>query len=95
MAGTLPPCTAPGVAKRVADEPTRTNPVTNIAATVYCGGTAVGTTRTAPFSLAGDARIDDTLATPLPNPCLAPAVLLNPAAGAVVTTTAYIAATGA
>ena len=72
-----------------------TNPVPNIAATAYCGGTAVGTTHAVPFSLAGDARIDDTLATPLPSPCLAPAVLLNPAAGAVVTATAYIAATGA
>ena len=72
-----------------------TNPVPNIAATVYCGGTAVGTTQAVPFSLAGDARIDDTLATPLPSPCLAPAVLLNPAAGGVITTTAYIAATGA
>jgi hypothetical protein len=71
-----------------------TNPVTNIAATVYCGGTAVGTTQAVPFSPAGDARIEDTLAMPLPRPCLAPTVLLNPAAGAVVTTTAYIAATG-
>jgi hypothetical protein len=71
-----------------------TNPLSNIAATVYCGGTAVGT-QAASFSPAGDARIDDTLATPLPSPCLAPAVLLNPAAGGVITTTAYIAATGA
>jgi hypothetical protein len=71
-----------------------TNPIPNIAATVYCGGTAVGTTQSVPFSLAGDARINDTLATPLPRPCLAPAVLLNPAAGGVITTTAYIAATG-
>jgi hypothetical protein len=72
-----------------------TNPVQNIAATVYCGGTAVGTTQAVPFSTAGDARIDDTLATPLPSPCLAPVVLLNPAANGVITTTMYIAATGA
>jgi hypothetical protein len=72
-----------------------TNPVAEIAATVYCNGVAVGTTPAVPFSNAGDARIDDTLATPLPRPCLAPAVLFNPAAGGVVTTSAYIAATGA
>jgi hypothetical protein len=72
-----------------------TNPVPEIAATVYCNGAAVGTTTAVPFSLAGNARIDDTLATPPPSPCLAPAVLFNPASGGVVTTTAYIAATGA
>ena len=72
-----------------------TNPVPEIAATVYCNGAAVGTTSAVPFSLAGNARIDDTLATPLPSPCLAPAVLFNPASSGVVTTTSYIAATGA
>ena len=72
-----------------------TNPLSNIAATVYCGGTAVGTTAAAPFSPAGDARIDATLATPLPSPCLVPAVLLNPAPGGVINTGTYIAATGA
>jgi hypothetical protein len=72
-----------------------TNPLSNIAATVYCGGAAVGTTKAAAFSTAGDARIDDTLATPLPSPCLAPAVLLNPAPAGVVSTAAYIAASGA
>ena len=72
-----------------------TNPVPEIAATVYCNGAAVGTTSAVPFSPAGNARIDDTLATPLPSPCLAPAVLFNPAASGVVTTTNYIAATGA
>ena len=36
------------------------------------------------------------LGTPLPGPCLAPAVLLNPAtAGGVIATGNYIAATGA
>lgn len=72
-----------------------TNPVAQIAASVYCNGDRVGTTQAVPFSLAGDARIDQTLATPIPSPCLAPAVLFNPAAGGVVTTANYIAATGA
>jgi hypothetical protein len=72
-----------------------TNPLSNIAATVYCGGTAVGTTSAVPFSTDGDARIDETLATALPRPCLVPAVLLNPAPGGVVNTGTYIAATGA
>jgi hypothetical protein len=72
-----------------------TNPVPEIAATVYCNGAAVGTTKAVPFSNAGDARIVASLGTPLPSPCLAPAVLFNPAAGGVVTTTNYIAATGA
>jgi hypothetical protein len=71
-----------------------TNPLSGIAATVYCGGTAVGTTRAVPFSPAGDARIEDTLSAKLPDPCLVPAVLLNPAPSGVVNTTAYIAATG-
>jgi hypothetical protein len=71
-----------------------TNPLSNLAATVYCGGAAVGTTSAVPFSTDGDARIDEKLATPLPRPCLAPAVLLNPAPGGVVNTTVYIAATG-
>jgi hypothetical protein len=71
-----------------------TNPVAQIAASVYCNGARVGTTQAVSFSLAGDARIDDALATPLPSPCLAPAVLFNPAAGSVVTTANYIAATG-
>jgi hypothetical protein len=72
-----------------------TNPVPEIAATVYCNGAAVGTTKAFPFSHAGDARIFASLGTRLPSPCLAPAVLFNPAAGGVVTTTNYIAATGA
>jgi hypothetical protein len=70
-----------------------TNPLPGIAATVFCGGTAVGTTETVPFSPAGDARIDDRIAK-LPEPCLAPAVLLNPQIGAAVNPAVYIAATG-
>jgi hypothetical protein len=71
-----------------------TNPLSNIAATVYCGGSAVGTTQAVPFSPEGDARIDETLGTPLPRPCLAPALLLNPAPGGVINAATYIAATG-
>jgi hypothetical protein len=71
-----------------------TNPLPGIAATVYCGASAVGTTKTVPFSPAGDARIDDRLATALPSPCLAPAVLLNPQIGGAVNPGVYIAATG-
>jgi hypothetical protein len=70
-----------------------TNPLPGIAATVFCGGTAVGTTETVPFSPAGDARIKDRIAA-LPRPCLAPAVLLNPQIGAAVNPAIYIAATG-
>jgi hypothetical protein len=72
-----------------------TNPLSNIAATVFCSGSAVGTTQAVPFSPTGDARIDETLATPLSRPCLAPAVLLNPAPGGAINAGTYIAATGA
>jgi len=71
-----------------------TNPLPGIAATVFCGGKAVGTTKTVPFSTAGDARIDDRLATPIPRPCVVPAVLLNPQLGSAVNPGVYIAATG-
>jgi hypothetical protein len=71
-----------------------TNPVSNLAATVFCNGSAVGTTHAVPFSTAGNARIEDKLATPLPSPCLVPAVLLNPAPGGTIATGTYIAATG-
>lgn len=71
-----------------------TNPLPGIAATVYCGGTAVGTTKTVPFSPRGDARIEDRLGSALPSPCLAPAVLLNPQLGGAVNPGVYIAATG-
>jgi len=71
-----------------------TNPVSNIAASVYCGGTLVDTTAAVPFSTAGDARIDAMLTKPVPSPCLVPAVLLNPAPAGVVNAKTYIAATG-
>jgi hypothetical protein len=71
------------------------NTVPQLAASVYCGATAVGTTKPVAFSPQGDAFIDETLATAPPSPCLAPAVLINPApAGSAVTGT-YIAASGA
>jgi hypothetical protein len=70
-----------------------TNPLPGIAATVFCGGKAVGTTAPVPFSPAGDARIEDRVAK-LPQPCLVPAVLLNPRIGAAVNPAIYIAATG-
>jgi hypothetical protein len=72
-----------------------TNPLSNIAASVYCGGTLVDTTDAVPFSPAGDARIDAMLKKPVPSPCLAPAVLLNPAPGGAIGAGTYIAATGA
>jgi hypothetical protein len=71
-----------------------TNPLSNIAASVYCGGTLVDTTAAVPFSPAGDARIEATLKAALPSPCLTPAVLLNPAPNGAVNAAVYIAATG-
>jgi hypothetical protein len=71
------------------------NTVPQLAATVYCGGTAVGTTKAVPFSPAGDAVIDDTLATAPPSPCLVPALLINPAPTGTPVTGTYIAASGA
>jgi hypothetical protein len=71
------------------------NTVPQFAATVYCAGTAVGTTAAVPFSPDGDASIDETLATAPPSPCLAPAVLINPAPGGTPATGVYIAASGA
>jgi hypothetical protein len=72
-----------------------TNPLSNLAATVYCGGLPAGTTSAVKFSTAGDARIDQTLAKPLPSPCLAPAVFINPAPNGVINAGVYIAASGA
>jgi hypothetical protein len=72
---------------------TGTNPLNGIAATVYCNGTAVATTKAYPFSPDGDAKFEARAAKRLPSPCLVPAVLLNPAPNGVVAA-AYIAATG-
>jgi hypothetical protein len=70
------------------------NTVPQLAATVYCGGKAVGTTTPVAFSPEGDARIDETLATAPPSPCLAPTLLINPAQDGTPGA-AYIAASGA
>ena len=71
------------------------NTVPQLAASVYCGGTVVGTTTPVAFSPTGDAFIDQTLATAPPSPCLAPAVLINPAPAGTAVTGTYIAASGA
>jgi hypothetical protein len=70
-----------------------TNPLNAIAATVYCNGTAAATSYAVPFSPAGNAQIEQTVYG-IPSPCLAPAVLLNPASNGAVAKTTYIAATG-
>jgi hypothetical protein len=70
-----------------------TNPVPQIAATVYCNGMPVATTYPVGFSNAGNAEIEQTVYG-IPTPCLAPAVLLNPASAGVIAKTTYIAATG-
>ncbi|HSS58423.1 MAG TPA: hypothetical protein VLK59_10485 [Solirubrobacteraceae bacterium] len=71
------------------------NTVPQLAASVYCGGTVVATTKPVAFSPTGDAVIDETLATALPSPCLTPAVLINPAPAGTAVTATYIAASGA
>jgi hypothetical protein len=58
---------------------TGANPVPDLAASVYCGGTVAATTMPVPFSTKGNARIRTTVS--LPAFCPAPAVLLNPATG--------------
>lgn len=65
-----------------------TNPVATLSASVACNGTIAATTAAVPFSTAGNAEIEATVA--LPSPCLAPAVLLNPRGNPAV----YIAASG-
>lgn len=56
-----------------------TNPLPDLAATVYCNGAAVGTTAPVAFSTRGNARIRATVS--LPALCPVPGVLLNPARG--------------
>lgn len=67
---------------------TGANPVTTISASLVCNGTVVDSVGPVAFDTAGDARIRDRFA--VPERCLAPAVLLNPA----TRTTTYIAASG-
>lgn len=67
------------------------NPVPQIAAAVYCGGTRVATTSPVSFSPKGDAHLRATVV--LPAFCAAPAVLLEPAKGGTVVSV-YIAFDG-
>jgi hypothetical protein len=75
-----------------------TGAVQKVAAAVYCNGnmTAAFTSAAVPLDADGDFRVDEDLATPLPSPCLAPAVLVRvaQAANAPVANGPYIAATG-
>jgi hypothetical protein len=74
---------------------TGTNPVPDLAASLYCNGTSVGTTDPAPFSTQGNAHVHATLT--MPAFCPAPAVLLNPSFGSTpsdVKTGIYIAFDG-
>jgi hypothetical protein len=69
-----------------------------VAAAVFCNGstTPAFTSAAVPLDPDGDFRVDEDLATPLPSPCLAPAVLVRiaQANGAAVPNGAYIAANG-
>jgi hypothetical protein len=58
-----------------------TNPIPDLAATLYCNGSPVMTTAPVSFSTKGNARIRTTVS--LPAFCPVPAVLLNPAKGAM------------
>jgi hypothetical protein len=59
--------------------PLGSNPVPQLAASVFCNGTLAATTAAVPFSTKGNADIDATVS--LPAFCPAPAVLLNPGIG--------------
>lgn len=67
------------------------NPLPEIAAVVFCGGTDVATAGPVPFSAKGNARLDTEVK--LPAFCPAPAVLMEPAHGAM-TDNMYIAFDG-
>jgi len=56
---------------------TGSNPVPRITASLACNGGVVATTRSVPFSRAGDARIRADVK--IPKRCIAPVVMLNPA----------------
>jgi hypothetical protein len=53
-----------------------TNPVPRLSASLACNGMVVATTRTVPFSRAGNARIHQNIR--IPKRCIAPVVMLNP-----------------
>jgi hypothetical protein len=50
-------------------------PVTAVAASLVCGDVVAATTKEAPLSTAGDARIEDSIT--IPSPCIAPALLVR------------------
>jgi hypothetical protein len=63
-------------------------PVKTVSASLFCGGTSVGTTPQAPLSTTGNAEFDGMVTVPAK--CLQPTVLVNPNGN----TAAYIAASG-
>ena len=69
-----------------------TNPLDFLGASLVCNNGIVATTTPVPFSDSGDAEISQTV--PVPDNCLAPAVLFHPASATAVTTGRYIAASG-
>lgn len=74
---------------------TGTNPIPDIAASVYCNGVVAATTLPVAFSPSGNAEIETTLT--LPSTCMVPAVLLHPATGSLssnVLISTYIAFNG-
>lgn len=72
--------------------PGRGNPVANVVATVVCNGGAMVSTPAAGLSPEGDGRIRADL--DLPEPCLAPAVLVRTFNTTTKSAGAYIAANG-
>jgi hypothetical protein len=71
--------------------PGNTNPVPDLALSVFCNGTRVATTAAVTFSPGGNAQVAARVA--LPAFCPAPAVLINPATGkqpSDILTTIYI-----
>jgi hypothetical protein len=75
-----------------------TGPVQMVAAAVFCNGsnTPAFTSAAVPLDPDGDFRVNEDIATPLPSPCLAPAVLVRiaQAAGVPNANGPYIAANG-
>lgn len=72
-----------------------TGPVTEVSASVVCGGTVVATSAAVPLSTKGDAEIHAKLQ--IPTPCFAPAVLIRVAGvngNALPAPGPWIAATG-
>ena len=59
--------------------PGNTNPVPDLALSVFCNGTRVATTAAVPFSAQGNARV--VASVTVPAFCPVPAVLINPALG--------------